>query len=241
MLLCLGNVWITQAQKRQLTQGMLCLHITDNKIKTKLKHFNCILSQRHSFSPKPSITVFFFPYVLHFHVTLHIFEKFAAPIFLQNIEFKKRKAWSGCTKTLFFSFTTATLVTIDTLTPQSVWDSQTLQIKPMSSVWMERRMSFWQKGNCLHKAKRNTTFMHTCKSHSIPFCLCRYRKVPSDRCEGGFSPQLIKQTVKACGIKPSPAPPAMSTSSVTHFDTPVSRLIVLFQSLLHFIKLSLFG
>uniref|UniRef100_A0AAX7U2C5 VPS10 domain-containing protein n=1 Tax=Astatotilapia calliptera TaxID=8154 RepID=A0AAX7U2C5_ASTCA len=68
-----------------------------------------------------------------------------------------------------------------------------------------------------------------------------YRKVPSDRCEGGFSPQLIKQTVKACGIKPSPAPPAMSTSSVTHFDTPVSRLIVLFQSLLHFIKLSLFG
>lgn len=80
--------------------------------------------------------------------------------------------------------------------------------------------------------------MHTCKSHSIPFCLCRYRKVPSDRCEGGFSPQLIKQTVKACGIKPSPAPPAMSTSSVTHFDTPVSRLIVLFQSLLHFIKLS---
>uniref|UniRef100_A0A669CAE6 Si:dkey-159a18.1 n=1 Tax=Oreochromis niloticus TaxID=8128 RepID=A0A669CAE6_ORENI len=41
-----------------------------------------------------------------------------------------------------------------------------------------------------------------------------YRKVPSDRCEGGFSPQLIKQTVKACGIKPSPAPPAKSTSSL---------------------------
>nr|XP_004548363.2 sortilin [Maylandia zebra] len=54
-----------------------------------------------------------------------------------------------------------------------------------------------------------------------------YRKVPSDRCEGGFSPQLIKQTVKACGIKPSPAPPAMSTSSVTHFDTPREKLVLI--------------
>uniref|UniRef100_A0A673AZX7 Sortilin-like n=1 Tax=Sphaeramia orbicularis TaxID=375764 RepID=A0A673AZX7_9TELE len=50
-----------------------------------------------------------------------------------------------------------------------------------------------------------------------------YRKVPSDRCEGGFSPQLSVQTIiRPCGVKTSPRPPDMYTSQVTHFDTPVS-------------------
>ncbi|XP_056281267.1 sortilin isoform X1 [Pseudoliparis swirei] len=55
-----------------------------------------------------------------------------------------------------------------------------------------------------------------------------YRKVPSDRCEGGFSPQLAVQTViRPCGVKPSPGPPARSSSPVTHFDTPRERLVLI--------------
>ncbi|XP_030576200.1 sortilin [Archocentrus centrarchus] len=54
-----------------------------------------------------------------------------------------------------------------------------------------------------------------------------YRKVPSDRCEGGFKPQLTEQTVRTCGTKPSPSPPAKSTSSVTHFDTPREKLVLI--------------
>lgn len=92
---------------------------------------------------------------------------------------------------------------------------------------MERRMSFWQQGNILvipwFKMKTHTccTYSHTSKY------VCRYRKVPSDRCEGGFTPQLIDQTViRPCGVKTSPAPPAKSSSPVTHFDTPVSRFVI---------------
>lgn len=55
-----------------------------------------------------------------------------------------------------------------------------------------------------------------------------YRKVPSDKCEGGFSPQQAMQTVvRPCGVKPSPGSPARSTSSVTHFDTPRERLVLI--------------
>ncbi|XP_069021056.1 sortilin [Embiotoca jacksoni] len=53
-----------------------------------------------------------------------------------------------------------------------------------------------------------------------------YRRVPSDRCEGGFSPLLAVQTVSPCGVKPNPSPPANSTSSVTYFDTPRERLVL---------------
>ncbi|XP_061571228.1 sortilin [Cololabis saira] len=55
-----------------------------------------------------------------------------------------------------------------------------------------------------------------------------YRKVPSDRCEGGFAPHLAVPTViRPCGPKTSPGPPARSTSSVTHFDTPRERLVLI--------------
>ncbi|XP_023140533.2 sortilin isoform X2 [Amphiprion ocellaris] len=55
-----------------------------------------------------------------------------------------------------------------------------------------------------------------------------YRKVPSDRCEGGYNPQLAVQTViRPCGVKPSPGPPDKSTSSVTHFDTLRERLVLI--------------
>ncbi|XP_067437689.1 sortilin [Thunnus thynnus] len=55
-----------------------------------------------------------------------------------------------------------------------------------------------------------------------------YRKVPSDRCEGGFTPQMAEQTViRPCGVKPSPGPPARSRSPVTHFDTPRERLVLI--------------
>ncbi|XP_070784976.1 sortilin [Enoplosus armatus] len=55
-----------------------------------------------------------------------------------------------------------------------------------------------------------------------------YRKVASDRCEGGFTPQLAVQTViRPCGVKPSPGPPARSSSPVTHFDTPREKLVLI--------------
>ncbi|XP_020503394.2 sortilin [Labrus bergylta] len=55
-----------------------------------------------------------------------------------------------------------------------------------------------------------------------------YRKVPSDRCEGGFSPQLAEQTViRPCGVQPSPGPPTRSSSPITHFDTPRERLVLI--------------
>ncbi|XP_071358307.1 sortilin [Trachinotus anak] len=55
-----------------------------------------------------------------------------------------------------------------------------------------------------------------------------YRKVPSNKCEGGFSPQLAVQTViRPCGVKPSPGPPARSSSPDAHFDTPRERLVLI--------------
>ncbi|XP_047430952.1 sortilin [Mugil cephalus] len=54
-----------------------------------------------------------------------------------------------------------------------------------------------------------------------------YRKLPSDRCEGGFNPQLAVQTViRICDVKPSPQP-LKPTSSVTHFDTPREKLVLI--------------
>ncbi|KAK1906961.1 Sortilin [Dissostichus eleginoides] len=56
-----------------------------------------------------------------------------------------------------------------------------------------------------------------------------YRKVPSDRCEGGFNLQLAVQTViRPCGVKPSLGPPpARSPSPITHFDTARERLVLI--------------
>ncbi|XP_038595269.1 sortilin isoform X1 [Micropterus salmoides] len=55
-----------------------------------------------------------------------------------------------------------------------------------------------------------------------------YRKVPSDRCERGFTPQLAVQTViRPCGVTPNPSPPARPSSTVTHFDTPQERLVLI--------------
>ncbi|XP_039996356.1 sortilin [Xiphias gladius] len=55
-----------------------------------------------------------------------------------------------------------------------------------------------------------------------------YRKVPSDKCEGGFTPQLAVQTViRPCGVKPSPGPPARSSSPDNDFDTPRERLVLI--------------
>ncbi|XP_056877885.1 sortilin isoform X1 [Takifugu flavidus] len=49
-----------------------------------------------------------------------------------------------------------------------------------------------------------------------------YRKVPSNRCEGGFSPHLAMQTlIRPCGVKPSPGPPNR------HFDTPHEKLVLI--------------
>nr|XP_057933144.1 sortilin isoform X1 [Doryrhamphus excisus] len=56
-----------------------------------------------------------------------------------------------------------------------------------------------------------------------------YRKVPSDRCEGGFSPQLAVQTIiRPCGVKPtSNSPPTRSELPVSHFDTPRERMVLM--------------
>ncbi|KAM4523037.1 sortilin [Fundulus diaphanus] len=58
-----------------------------------------------------------------------------------------------------------------------------------------------------------------------------YRKVPSDKCEGGFAPQDVVQTIiRPCGVKPSPGPSVKSTSTVAHFDTPRERLVLILVS-----------
>ncbi|XP_037552104.1 sortilin [Nematolebias whitei] len=55
-----------------------------------------------------------------------------------------------------------------------------------------------------------------------------YRKVPSDRCEGGFTPHLqVPTVIQPCGVKPSSEPPGKTTSSVTHFDTLTERLVLI--------------
>ncbi|AWO98118.1 putative sortilin-like [Scophthalmus maximus] len=55
-----------------------------------------------------------------------------------------------------------------------------------------------------------------------------YRKVPSDKCEGGFTPQLAVQTVvRPCGVKPSPSPPPEPAPPGTVFDTPRERLVLI--------------
>lgn len=94
---------------------------------------------------------------------------------------------------------------------------------------MERRMSFSQPGMNSHFfMNKNTPPVHT---HTGLTYVCRYRKVPSDRCEGGFTPQLAVQTVvRPCGVKPSPGPPARSSFPITHFDTPVSRCVALISA-----------
>ncbi|XP_067346676.1 sortilin [Channa argus] len=53
-----------------------------------------------------------------------------------------------------------------------------------------------------------------------------YRKVPSNKCGGGFTPTHTAQTViRPCGIQPSPGP--HSSTQVTHFDTPGERLVLI--------------
>nr|XP_020455218.1 sortilin-like [Monopterus albus] len=54
-----------------------------------------------------------------------------------------------------------------------------------------------------------------------------YRKVPSNKCEGGFTPQFRKQTVRPCGVKSSPGPPSWQPPQVIHFDTPRERLVLI--------------
>ncbi|XP_068611668.1 sortilin [Brachionichthys hirsutus] len=55
-----------------------------------------------------------------------------------------------------------------------------------------------------------------------------YRKVPSNKCEGGFNPRLDAQTVvRPCAVSPGPGPPARSSPPTTHFDTPRERLVLI--------------
>ncbi|XP_026182806.1 sortilin isoform X2 [Mastacembelus armatus] len=55
-----------------------------------------------------------------------------------------------------------------------------------------------------------------------------YRKVPSDKCEGGFTPRLkVPTVIRPCGVKPSPGSPATTSSQVTHFNTPRERLVLI--------------
>ncbi|KAM3859028.1 sortilin [Diretmus argenteus] len=55
-----------------------------------------------------------------------------------------------------------------------------------------------------------------------------YRKVPSDKCEGGFNPQpRIETIIRPCGVKPSVSPTASQSSSGTHFDTPREKMVLI--------------
>uniref|UniRef100_A0A3Q1GJT0 Si:dkey-159a18.1 n=1 Tax=Acanthochromis polyacanthus TaxID=80966 RepID=A0A3Q1GJT0_9TELE len=81
---------------------------------------------------------------------------------------------------------------------------------------------------CVRQPNAANKTLEMCLNGEEDELLTAYRKVPSDRCEGGYNPQLTVQTViRPCGVKPSPGPPDKSTSSVTHFDTPRERLVLI--------------
>ncbi|XP_076578674.1 sortilin [Chaetodon auriga] len=81
---------------------------------------------------------------------------------------------------------------------------------------------------CVRQSSAANKTLELCLNGEEDELLTGYRKVASDRCEGGFTPQLAVQTViKPCGVKPSPGPPARSSSPVTHFDTPRERLVLI--------------
>lgn len=111
------------------------------------------------------------------------------------------------------------MVTIVMTTHQSVSDNLAPKTKPWSCVRMGRMSSSQLGNNIPSLINRKNTPLHALTSHSV----CSYRKAPSDKCEGGFAPQLAVQTlVRPCGVKRSPGPPDQSSSPITHFDTPVS-------------------
>lgn len=147
-------------------------------------------------------------------------------IALQFLE--KSALWKmECCTVPKLSVSTATMATTATKTPQSAWGKPGPPTKPWNSVWTERRTSFSQPGKHGHSHLPPPTHPKLpAEAHTRLFG--RYRKVPSDRCEGGFSPQLAEQTVvRPCGVKPSPGHPASSPFPITHFDTPVSGCVVI--------------
>uniref|UniRef100_A0A3B5Q8L2 Sortilin-like n=1 Tax=Xiphophorus maculatus TaxID=8083 RepID=A0A3B5Q8L2_XIPMA len=76
----------------------------------------------------------------------------------------------------------------------------------------------------------NKTFEMCLNGEEDELLTAGYRKVPSDKCQGGFTPQGVVQTIiRPCGVKPSPDPSAKSTS-VGHFDTPKERLVLILVS-----------
>ncbi|XP_075886207.1 sortilin [Nelusetta ayraudi] len=82
---------------------------------------------------------------------------------------------------------------------------------------------------CVREAKVANKTLELClNGEEDELLTAGYRKVPSDRCEGGFSPQLAEQTVvRPCGSKPSPGPPDGSSIPITHFDTPREKLVLI--------------
>ncbi|CAN9508160.1 unnamed protein product [Ophioblennius macclurei] len=81
---------------------------------------------------------------------------------------------------------------------------------------------------CVRENAANKTLEICLNGEEDELLTAGYRKVPSDRCEGGFTPQQAMQTViRPCGVKPSPGPRDKSTSSVGHFDTPRERLVLI--------------
>uniref|UniRef100_A0A671VU90 Si:dkey-159a18.1 n=1 Tax=Sparus aurata TaxID=8175 RepID=A0A671VU90_SPAAU len=79
---------------------------------------------------------------------------------------------------------------------------------------------------CVREPSANKTLEPCLEGEEDELLTAGYRKVASDRCEGGFSPQLAVQTViRPCGVNTSPAPSARSLSPITDFDTPVSRFV----------------
>uniref|UniRef100_A0A3P9MZJ7 Si:dkey-159a18.1 n=1 Tax=Poecilia reticulata TaxID=8081 RepID=A0A3P9MZJ7_POERE len=81
----------------------------------------------------------------------------------------------------------------------------------------------------------NKTFEMCLNGEEDELLTAGYRKVPSDKCQGGFTPQDVVQTIiRPCGVKPSPDPSVKSTS-VGHFDTPV-RIVLMLKCLFVLIR-----
>uniref|UniRef100_A0A3B3ZI37 VPS10 domain-containing protein n=1 Tax=Periophthalmus magnuspinnatus TaxID=409849 RepID=A0A3B3ZI37_9GOBI len=81
---------------------------------------------------------------------------------------------------------------------------------------------------CLREPHFANKTLELCLNGEEDELLTVYRKVPSDKCEGGFTPQNVVETViHPCSVRTSPRPPDKPTSSVSHFDTPKEKLVLI--------------
>ncbi|XP_076015011.1 sortilin [Genypterus blacodes] len=91
---------------------------------------------------------------------------------------------------------------------------------------------YYRHGNtsdCMRQPNTQNQTLHIClNGEEEELQSSGYRKVPSDKCEGGFTPQhRVETVVRPCGVNPSTDAPTSRSSSLRHFDTPRERMVLI--------------